>query len=68
MIRRLEHFYEDRLRELVQPGEERAPGRPHFSLPELQWSFQAGGGTRGGFSLPFQIGQGEWLLTKGGEI
>ncbi|PKU34168.1 hypothetical protein llap_15528 [Limosa lapponica baueri] len=42
MIRGLEHLsYEDRLRAgVVQPGEEKAPGRPHSSLPISEGSLQ----------------------------
>jgi len=34
---------EERLSGFVLPGEEKVLGRPHCSLPVLEWSLQAGG-------------------------
>ncbi|GAB0181280.1 hypothetical protein GRJ2_000593300 [Grus japonensis] len=46
LIRGLEHLsYEDRLREfgVVQPGEEKAPGRPNCSLPVPEGAYRKDG-------------------------
>ncbi|GAB0178307.1 hypothetical protein GRJ2_000296000 [Grus japonensis] len=44
LIRGLEHLScEDRLRECVQPGEEKAPGRPYSSLPIPEGAYRKAG-------------------------
>ena len=63
MTKGLEHLpYEDRLRVgVVQPGEEKAPGRPYSGLPVLKGGYRKDG--EGLLSGSVVMGQGVMVLN-----